>query len=133
VCISVSLFLLLSGERVIRRSLSPSPTSTVSLIASSPENLRPSAAGANDSQRSVGAHSRGRRRRAATSASGPRRTRESDPSPIAMSLGSAALAGTRVPRSSLRDPTLSLLKTLLKCHSTVRGLMKSCVPISGFV
>jgi hypothetical protein len=36
------------------------------------------------------------------------------------------------PRSCLRELTLSLAKILCRCHSTVRGLMKSRAPISGF-
>src|SRR3954451_20611798 len=36
-------------------------------------------------------------------------------------------------RRSLRDLIPSFVDTLLSCHSTVRGLMKSWAPISGFV
>ena len=36
-------------------------------------------------------------------------------------------------RSSWRDEIPNFVNTFFMCHSTVRGLMKSCVPISGFV
>ena len=36
-------------------------------------------------------------------------------------------------RSSLRELIPSLPNTLLRCHSTVRGLRKNWAPISGFV
>ena len=35
--------------------------------------------------------------------------------------------------SSLRELMSSFVKTLDRCHSTVRWLRKSCSPISGFV
>jgi hypothetical protein len=39
----------------------------------------------------------------------------------------------RASRRARRDLISSFVKTLWRCHSTVRGLRKSCAPISGFV
>ena len=41
-------------------------------------------------------------------------------------------SGARRARSSLRELMPNLVNTLLRCHSTVRALRKSCAPISGF-
>ena len=49
--------------------------------------------------------------------------------PAMLSVPSAA----RAPRSSLRELMSSFVNTLPRWHSTVRGLMNSWAPISGFV
>ena len=49
-----------------------------------------------------------------------------------MSVAGVAVRGSsRVAGSSLRELIPSFVNTLRRCHSTVRGLMKSCAPISG--
>ena len=47
-------------------------------------------------------------------------------------LPTGGLCQGKAVRSSRREPILSFVNTLPRCHSTVMALMKSCAAISGF-